>query len=326
MKLNKYGIVIATASFLLAGCGGSSTKTVKDDGKYVIASVTDKKIYADDVFTKLSDTTVGKNAYFNAVLQKIVDTNFPIDDAMKTDADLKITRIKLSYSNQYGTQGDQQLKDQLEASGYKDIEDYREALIKAVQYSTFLKHYVENNFDTIFDDYYDNAKPRMISIISIPVTNIESLSEEESAKINEITALLSTSKEFSEIATEYSGDSSATSGGNLGIVDTTSGLSSTYGDEVETTALSLNSGEVSQMLKGSSAYYFIKCTNTDKETIKAKLKNVDIESPLLSYDSYLQYFAFQSYKLDYKDDAIKTIIEGVIEKALKERETTRGES
>ena len=51
MKLGKYAAALVVTSFLLTGCGNS--KTVKEDGKYVVASLSkdkkDKNIFADDI-------------------------------------------------------------------------------------------------------------------------------------------------------------------------------------------------------------------------------------------------------------------------------------
>ena len=87
--------------------------------------------------------------------------------------------------------------------------------------------------------------------------------------------------------------------------------------------MSLKAGQVSEAIKGNDGYYFLYCTSTDKATIKEELKSVDIDSPLLVYDDYMMYLAFNSYELKYNDENIEKQIKEVIDDALKSREEER---
>ena len=64
----------------------------------------------------------------------------------------------------------------------------------------------------------------------------------------------------------------------------------------------------------------------EKKNLKKELKKTDIDSPLLAYDDYLQYVVYNSYKINYKDKDIKKIVQEVVNKALEERKTERGEA
>lgn len=88
----------------------------------------------------------------------------------------------------------------------------------------------------------------------------------------------------------------------------------------------MKQGEISDIIKGDDGYYFLKCTCTDKETLKEELKTIDLESPLLAYDSYMIYLAFNTYELTYGDDEIKEMIENYVNDALETREESRGNS
>lgn len=80
MKLGKCAAALVVTSFLLTGCQNSS-KTVKEDGKYIVASLNsgkkDKNIFADDIFNDVISTASGKSSYFNAVLQQLMDQKIP---------------------------------------------------------------------------------------------------------------------------------------------------------------------------------------------------------------------------------------------------------
>lgn len=329
MKLGKCAAALVVTSFLFTGCQ-SSSKTVKEDGKYVVASLNsgkkDKNIFADDVFKDIVSTASGQSAYFNAVLQQLMDQKFPIDDDMKTDANATVEQIQTYYESSYGDNAEAQLKTALSSSGFNSLDEYRENMIRVYQRCNFLLAYVEKNFDEVFDDYFTQASPREASIIKISMTDVEKPTEEETAKLNEVTALLSSSKSFEDIAKDYSDDTNTNKNkGKLGIVDTTSSISSTYGSDVETKLLALGEGETSEAIKGESGYYFVKVTNTNKDSIKKTTKkNLSIDTPLIAYDQYMSYIVYQSYKVEYDDKDVETLINKVVNEALKERETSRG--
>ncbi|MFV0396142.1 MAG: peptidylprolyl isomerase [Coprobacillaceae bacterium] len=325
MNLKKYAAAMMVSSILLTGCSSGSSDIKQKDGKDIVASLTDKNIYADDIFGELIKSSAGENAYFNAVLEELIDKKCPVDDAMETDADMIVESTENVYKNQYGENATTQLETDLASSGFKDMDDYRASIIKSLQSAKFLETYVNAHYDEIFEDYYTYGTPRTLSMIKVTMTDVENPTEEETAKLEEVKALVQTSKDFGEIAAEYSDhENSKENNGKLGVVDTTSSLSSDYGADVSTAALSLTEGQVSEAIKGTGGYYILKCDSTDKDVIKDKIKNLGIDTPLISYDSYLVYTVFKSYTLTYKDDEVKEIVEGVVEKALQKREEARG--
>ena len=329
MKLGKCAAALVVTSFLFTGCQ-SNSKTVKEDGKYVVASLSsgkkDKNIFADDIFKDIIATTSGQSSYFNAVLQQLMDQKFPIDDDMKTDADETVDQIQAYYESQAGENAEAQLESALSSAGFKTLDDYRENMIRVYQRCNFLLAYVEKNFDEVFEDYFTQASPREASIIKITMADVENPTEDETAKLNEVTALLASSKSFGDIAKDYSDDANTNKNkGGLGIVDTTSNLKNTYGSDVETKVLALGEGETSEAIKGEDGYYFLTVTNTNKDSIKKTLKkDLSIDTPLIAYDQYMSYLAYQSYDIKYDDKDVEKLINKVITEALTERETSRG--
>ena len=61
-----------------------------------------------------------------------------------------------------------------------------------------------------------------------------------------------------------------------------------------------------------------------KEIKKSIKKNLTIDTPLIAYDSYLPYIAYQSYDIKYKDKNVKKMVDSIIDTALEERKTSRG--
>lgn len=318
---NKKLIGLALASLLvLTGC----SSTVQDNGKDVVASIDGQNILADDIYETLSSKTVGKSVLFNLVLNELIEKHFPATNDMKQNADDLINNFKANYQNQYGSDAEEQMLSLLSYYGYQSLDDYRSDIIKTLQISEFIKKYVKDNFDEVYEDYYETESPRFINLIKVSIADVENPTDEETSKLEEVRSLLKTEKSFADIASEYSDDTSKSAKGNLGIIDSTSGLSSTYGSDVEKTALSLKEGEVSEAIQGTDGYYFLYCPSTDKDKIKDELKNIDIDSPLLAYDNYIQILAFNSYDLKYDDENIEKQIKEYVEESLKARDEARG--
>lgn len=320
MKQKKLMGLALASLLILSGCSA----TVKDDGKDVIASIDGKNILANDVYESLAKSTAGENALFSYVLDQLVTAHFPVTSDMKDNASDIIKNIKANYSSQYGDNADTQLESALSSSGYKTIDDYEDSLVYSLQYSEFIKKYVKENYDEVFEDYFTTESPRYISLIKVSMSDVDSPTEDEQAKLDEVKSLLKTDKSFADIASEYSDDSTSSAKGNLGIVDSTSALSDTYGSDVEKAALALEEGKTSDAIKGEDGYYFLYCSSASKDTIKKELKSVDVDSPLLVYDSYMVYFVFNTYDIKYGNDDIKKKIETIVTEALKARDEQRG--
>lgn len=313
------GLTLASL-LVLSGC----SSTTSDNGKDVLATLDGKNILADDVYDHLTSSTAGENALFSYVLDQLINAHFPVNDDMKENADELITNIQANYRNQYGENADARLESALASDGYNSLDEYKDALIYSLQMAEFRKTYVKDNFDKVFEDYYKIESPRYISVIKVAMSDVDKPTDEEKEKLEEVKSLLKTEKSFGDIASEYSDDSSKTAKGNLGIVDSTLELGQSCGESVEKAAFELKENEISDPIKGNDGYYFLQCTNTNKDDIKEELKNVDIDSPLLVYDQYLVYFAFETYDLKYGNDDIKKTIDKIVKESLKAREELRG--
>lgn len=321
MKQKKLIGVVLASLLVLSGCASSA---VKENGKDVVASIDNQSILANDLYDKLTSSSQGETALFSYILDELIKENFPVDKNMKEYADELINNLETNYQNQYGDDADAQIESLLAQHGYDNLDGWRNDILHSLQYSEFVKKYVKDNFDEVFDDYYQVESPRIISLIKVSMSDVENPTDEEKEKLNEVKDLLATDKSFAEIATDYSDDDTSSSKGNLGVVDSQTGLKSTYGDDVESAALALKEGEVSDAIVGNDGYYFLYCTSQNKETIKKELKTVDINSPLLTYDDYIQYLAYNTYDIQYGDETIEKQIKGFIEENLKARDEQRG--
>ena len=320
MKAKKIAALCLASVLLLSGCGG---KTV--DGKSVVASTSEGHVYADYVYDTLISTSSGKSAAFQYVLDQLINKQYPITSDMKDNASDMLDSIKNSYKSKYGEDSyEKQFKSDLKSAGYTSESEYKKKLIYSLQYAELVKHYVKTHYDTVFEDYYKVATPRMISMIKISVSDISNPTDSEKEKLKEVQELLKDGKSFGDVAKSYSDDSTTKSAkGSLGVVDTTSNLTNTYGSTINEAAFSLTEGQTSDVLTGTDGYYILKCTSTSKEKIKKKLKNVTIQSPLLTYDDQIIYLAFKTYDIEYKDAKIKKAVNEAIKEGLKSRAAER---
>ena len=325
MKTKKITALALSSMLLLSGCGG---KTV--DGKSIAASTSISNISADTLYDQLSKGTSGKNALFSYVLDQLIDQKFPATDDMKKNAEDTYNQVLNSYTQQYGDEdtAKKQLETALKSSGsYKSIDDYKKRLVYSMQYAEMMKSYIKKHFNTVFDDYYKIASPRKVSIIAVSAADPTNPTADEKANLKEVQDLLKEGQDFGTVAKKYSTDTNTKDAkGSLGIVDSTSSLSDTYGTDVQSKATELKSGETSDVITGSSAFYILHCDSTDKETIKKELKSVDINSPLITYDNYLVYIVFNSYKINYNDKTIKNTLQSFIKEQLKKRSDERKDS
>lgn len=320
MKFKSLAAALVAGGLLLSGC----SSTVQKDGKDVVASIDEYDIFADDLYSSLLNTPTGENALFNYTLSQLIKANFPVDKDMEEYADDQIENIQAQYESSYGDDAESYLTSALATYGYESLDDYRDSMIQSLQYSSMIKKYVKDNYDVVFEDYYTTASPRYISLIKISVADMDNPTDDEKEKLNEVKALLKTNKDFGDIAKSYSDDDSASVKGNLGIVDTASNLSSTYGDNVDKAVFGLKANEVSSVIEEDDGYYILKCNGNDKETLKEELKTIDLTSPLLAYDNYMIYLAFNTYDITYNDDSVKKIIDDYISEALNTRDANRG--
>ncbi|MDD3027869.1 MAG: peptidylprolyl isomerase [Erysipelotrichaceae bacterium] len=325
MNFKKITLPFLVSGIILTGCQ-SSGSIPKVDNQDVVASLTDYNILADDIFNNIKNTTNGKNAYYAVVIKAIVDKYFPITDDMKNDAKITRESIESSYESSYGESAEDYLNQALAYYGYESMDEYEESLISQYQYIAFLQSYIDSNFDAVLADYISVTNPRTANVISVTVENADSLTDDEKAIIDAIDAKIAAGDDFATIAAEYSSDSTASASGSLGVVDSNSDLDTTYGDGATDEVLGLKAGATSSWLANSTVVSIFKCDSTDSETIRTEVQDLGIDSPLLTYDSYMEYLAFNTYEITYKDDDTKSIIQELVADALETRAQERGDN
>lgn len=295
---SKLAAVLATAC-LLGGCQSSGNTIASLNSGYTVT--------ADKAYEDLMKTSDGKSAVFNYIVEEIITANYPVTDAMTTDADLTIEQLQNSYTSYYGSSADTYLTSALQNSGFEDLDDYREAIIYSYQMQEFLTDYITTNQDTVFEDYYTSCSPRYVSHILVLMDDPENPTDEELEKVATIQAALDEGQDFAEVAKTYSDDSTASDGGALGLCD----KNTSFVTEFLNKMLELEEGEVSEPTKTDYGYHFIKVTSTSKEDILAD-EDALLEL-IMSYDSYMVYKALRNYDITFNDETIQELYESTLD-------------
>ena len=283
---------------ILGGCQGSGNKVATLNSDYTIT--------ADQAYEELMKTSAGKNTVFNYIVEEIITANYPATDAMTTDADLTIEQLENSYISYYGSQGTTYLTQALQQSGFESIEDYRSSIIFNYQLQEFLNDYLDDNFETIFEDYYTTCKPRYVSHILVLMDDPENPTAEELEKVSTIQKALLDGENFAEVAKKYSEDGSASSGGALGLCD----KNTSFVTEFLNKMLELEEGQISEPTKTTYGYHFITVTSNSKEDIK---KDDTILELIQTFDSNMIYKALRKYEITFNDEAIKELYESTLD-------------
>lgn len=163
------------------------------------------------------------------------------------------------------------------------------------------KYYEENK-----DDFYTDTVTASHILIKTTDDNGKELSDDKKKEAKktaeEALAKVKSGEDFAEVAKEYSQDSSASNGGELG----------TFGrgkmvTEFEDAAFAMKSGEISDIVETEYGYHIIKVTDrVDKQETYDEVKD-EIKSTLASekYTEYVEKLKKDS-TIEQKEDVVKS--------------------
>ena len=244
--------------------------TLTKDGMSVIYSIDDNDYYfADDLYNDLSGdlkANAALNSYILSVCREGVETT------------TEMTNYAASYAQYVLSSNDEAtIASQLRQYGYDGTDDLTTYCIDMLKQQEVIKQYLLDNYDVEVEPKLADINPRKISHILIKVADVtESTDEngntihtanptaEEQAKLDEVLKALET-KNFEEVAKEYSEDSSAAIGGLIGIVD--ENTKSNYVAEFADASMNLNYGEVSDVITTTYGWHIIKCDEATKDEL-----------------------------------------------------------
>ena len=256
--MNKKVVSLTLLLSLLAtaGCDASAkAKRIKDengdkvDVMYTYTDPTTEKetyVTADDVYAELLDSTAGSKALFEAVYKKVIQESISADKnkEIEKEVDEEMVTWLQDAKDQAADNGVSQsdmIEALLEEEGVDSTDELTEKKIYEKQ-----KTYVE-------DDYFDENRNEGLNLVSQYVSNYypvhvkgilvkvadsnytyfaRSISEDETKKLARTTEALMSGKNFNILASDSNfsdhSTSQITTGGDLGIMDVTTGFNNEY--------------------------------------------------------------------------------------------------
>ena len=221
-------IAILLLGFVLAyGINALRTKEVKvshltNDGKDVVYTLDDTYYYADDLYNDLY-TAYGRQLGFASYYKAVIDEAIPTTEELSNYASNWAAYILENND-------EAEVLDALRQSGYGSKDDLARYCLDSLKYDQLMSDYYQEHFEDMIRPAIKEENPRYISHILVKVADVVKGTDddgnetitlnptaEETKKLNDALEALKT-KEFAEVAKEFSEDGSAADGGTLGLV------------------------------------------------------------------------------------------------------------
>lgn len=291
-KTIKSLLCLSLAILLLAGCG--RVPKLKDGSELVI-EMDNKKMNAEEFYQKLKDN-YGTYTLVNSIDELLLNEVYKTDDNLKTQIEAQITTLKNQFGSDfedainyyYGVSNEKQLRDYIEMSLKRQmaVTDYAKSLITDKEIETYYK-----------DKAIGDIKASHILIKSDAASDAtdEEKQKAENEALNtakEIIKKLDNGEKFEDLAKEYSKDSSASDGGNLGYFNRGDMVS-----EFEDAAVALKVNEYTkEPVKTQFGYHIILKTDQKEKPKLEDIKDKIIEtlsSDLVSNTDNISAFALE---------------------------------
>ncbi|HOO67854.1 MAG TPA: peptidylprolyl isomerase [Bacilli bacterium] len=288
----KKGIVGTLVLFMLTGCGG--VPELKD-GSDLLFTMDDINLTVDDFYEELKDN-YGTYELINKIDEMLLNEVYETTDDMDEEITAQITTLQSQFGSDfedaiyyyYGVSTEADLYDYIEMSYKRDLatQDYAETLIT----------------DEDIEDYYETTTIGDIKASHILITSnaTDDMTDDEKAAAEEeayntaveIIEKLDDGEDFATLAEEYSEDSSASDGGNLGYFNRGDMV-----EEFEDAAIALEVGEYTEEpVETEYGYHIIlKTDQKDKpelEDVKDDIKDT-LVSDLIDNTSNIQVYAME---------------------------------
>lgn len=278
-KKNWFLVVIAAILIVFAVYYGINQKqneavsvaTKQQDGNYLVYSSGDHSMTADELYDKLNES-YGTSAAFNSLFRAVIDASVETTEELNTYATNYATYVMQYYD-------EATILNALQQSGYDSIDQLTNYCLNTLKQNKMMTDYFTKNYDKYAPAYITAVNPRKVSHILVKVEDIQSstdsdgnitytanMTDEEKTKLSNVKEALKT-KSLAEVAKEFSDDSSAETGGYIGIIDENS--KSNYVTEFSDVAMSQEFGKVSEPVLSQYGYHFILTEEATKEDLLA---------------------------------------------------------
>lgn len=254
MKNNKLLLcILAIGALAAAFFMGSATSK----NNTAVATVDGEKITKEELYDKMA-SQYGSSILDTLIANKLVELEAKKEGVKLTDAE--ITEELDAFIESYG--GEDAFNSALEYSGLT-LDDFKTDLKNSMIIEKLIAPQVEITEEDM-QTYFDENKEEFNQTEQVRASHI--LVEDE-ATAQEVLKKINAGEDFAELAKEYSTDSSAENGGDLGFFGTGQMV-----EEFEEAAWALDIDEVSDIVKSEHGYHIIKKTDY-KEAVEAKFED-----------------------------------------------------
>lgn len=288
----KYLFCVSLIALTLTGCG--KIPQLKD-GSELIIEMDGLNMTVDEFYQDLKDT-YGTYALINSIDNLLLNKVYETDTDMKTKIESQITALK----DQFGSDFEDAISYYYGVSTEKQLYNYIETAYKR---ELATKDYAETQIDEEdIEKYYEekaigDIKASHILIKSDATDDMTDEEKEEAEEkaletAKEIIKKLDKGEKFEDLAEEYSDDSSASDGGNVGYFNRGDMVS-----EFEEAAIKLKVNEYTkEPVKSQYGYHIIlKTDQKDKpklEEIKDEIKDT-LVNELIANTQNIQAFSME---------------------------------
>lgn len=300
-----------------------NTKT-DGDGKYIVYSIEDDDLLADDFYETLYNDLGTYTAYIKwsrEVANKAVKTT----DQLNTYATNYANYI--NYNNEKSAI-DSALKQSGYANGYDDLFNY---CLDVVKTQELYKEFYTKNFDIYAPNVINDNHPKKVYHILIKLENVQDTtdesgnsvkianpSEEEEARLAEVLLALQNGEDFKEVAKKYSDDGSASEGGYLGIYDDQT-IASQMVKEFADAVIALGYDEVSDPVVSEYGYHIIMTERPSNDELK---EDAAFMEQISNYYQYTNILAMKEKAdelgFEIKDEKFAELINDYVKQAESE--------
>ncbi|MBO7677072.1 MAG: peptidylprolyl isomerase, partial [Erysipelotrichaceae bacterium] len=241
------------------------------DGKYVVYSLDDEDVLADDFYNTLYDS-YGLNISFLSYERAVLKSAYETTEDMSTFAANYAANILSRYSAS-------DIEKSLKSAGYSNgVDDLQEYYINLQKRDLAVKDFVLANSDKYLKDL-KGTNGRLIYHILVK-TDVEEVTDEEgnvteykakptedqTSKLNTILdALKDEANTFEQVAYQYSEDSSNAQGGYIGLINEEN--MGNYDKFFAKAAMELKDGEVSEVITSQFGYHILYNAGSSDEAL-----------------------------------------------------------
>lgn len=290
-----------------------------ENGQDVLISFNDASlnISVDELFNELKDR-YGINLVVEMMDKKILDLEYPTDEAIKTYVDAQIE----AYESYYG--GNSDFLSTLQEAGYSSVDEFKGVLELNYKRSLITEDYIKENVikEKDIEKYYNDIIHGDVSASHILLSyHVDGLSDEDKKiaketldkKIAEIYEKLESGTDFHEVAKEYTEDTSTKeNGGRLGVI-----RDGQMDEDFDKALKKLKVNEYTKSAVKTTNGYVIIFKDAEKEMPKLNEVRDTIVDELINEnlmkDSKLQYKALialrESYGINITDENLNSYYE-----------------